>query len=76
MVNGNLWQEMSRQPRCSLPVTPSDVPESPGVYALYRDDAPVYVELGGLEPPASWGRAALLPKPPRSMSRASELSTQ
>lgn len=39
-----LWQEMDRQPRCSMrTLVRDDIPTSPGVYALYRSGERMYV---------------------------------
>ena len=39
-----LWERMDTQPRRSMAeLKAADIPESPGVYALYRDGARMYV---------------------------------
>lgn len=48
MTNGPLWQQMNERPRSSMTeLKAADIPESPGVYALYRADVRIYVGKAG-----------------------------
>ena len=50
------WGEMHRRPRHSMrELRAADIPTSAGVYALYRDDAPVYVGKAGCLRDRVWG---------------------
>ena len=45
-MSGPLWTAMHAQPRIALAeLKASDLPECPGVYAVYRNAQPVYVGL-------------------------------
>jgi len=47
-VQGELWARMNAQSRNRAAfLSRRDVPEQPGVYAWYRDDAPVYIGRSG-----------------------------
>ena len=46
MSVGPLWTQMNQQPRRSMQtLVRGDIPDQPGVYAVYRDDRPIYVGL-------------------------------
>jgi hypothetical protein len=45
-MDGPLWEAMNKRPRLSMSsLTAVDLPEEPGVYAVYRRHLPVYVGL-------------------------------
>jgi hypothetical protein len=47
-MTGPLWQQMDARPRRSMTeLKAADIPESPGVYALYRGDVRMYVGKAG-----------------------------